>query len=186
VTSTLDRQPSATAGIASAATLIAAGNVASRILGLVRETVIAYLFGATGMVSAFDVASRVPRMLFDLLIDGMVSSALVPVFSELAERDRDELWRVASILLSFATVLMGAGLLILELMAPQIAWLMSGGFDQELLDHTAYLIRLTSPAVIFLSRSGVITGLLYALKRFTLHPSPQPCSTPPSWLSPSS
>ena len=96
-------------GIAGAATVIALGNVASRILGLVREMVIAYLFGATGLVSAFDVAARVPRMMFDLLIDGMVSSALVPVFSELAERNRAELWRVASIMLSLATLVMSAG-----------------------------------------------------------------------------
>jgi putative peptidoglycan lipid II flippase len=154
--------------IAGAASVIAVGNIASRVLGLVRETVIAYLFGATGLVSAFDVASRVPRMLFDLLIDGLVSSALVPVFSELAERDRAELWRVASIMLSLTTLVMSAGLLLIELFASQVAWLMSGGFDSDLLAYTAYLMRITSPAVVFLSLSGITTGLLYALKRFTL------------------
>ena len=165
-------EPGATAapptGIARAATLIALGNIASRVLGLARETVIAYLFGASGLVSAFEVASRVPRMLFDLLIDGLVSSALVPVFSELAERDRAELWRVASIMLSLTTVVMSAALLLMELFATQIAWLMSGGFSPELLARTAHLVRLTSPAVVFLSLSGITTGLLYALKRFTL------------------
>jgi len=154
--------------IAGAASVIAMGNIASRVLGLVRETVIAYLFGATGLVSAFDVASRVPRMLFDLLIDGLVSSALVPVFSDLAERDRAELWRVASIMLSLTTMVMSAGLLLIELFASQVAWLMSGGFDSDLLAYTAYLMRITSPAVVFLSLSGITTGLLYALKRFTL------------------
>ncbi len=162
-------QPSvSTTDIAGAASLIALGNVASRVLGLLREMTIAYLFGASGLVSAFEVASRVPRMLFDLLIDGLVSSALVPVFSELAERDRAELWRVASIMLSFTTLLMSLALLVIEVGAHQIAWLMSGGFDVQLLQTTAYLMRLTSPAVIFLSLSGITTGLLYALKRFTL------------------
>ncbi|GAB4546488.1 MAG: murein biosynthesis integral membrane protein MurJ [Anaerolineae bacterium] len=155
-------------GIAGAATLIALGNVASRVLGLVRETVIADLFGATGLVSAFDVASRVPRMLFDLLIDGLVSSALVPVFSELAERDPDELWRVASIMLSLAVLVMSAAALLLELFAHQVAWLMSGGFEPALLEDTARLMRITTPAVLFLSLSGITTGLLYALKRFAL------------------
>jgi len=163
-----DLRTPAVPGIAGAATIIALGNVASRALGLVRETVIADLFGATGLVSAFDVAGRVPRMLFDLLIDGLVSSALVPVFSELAERDRAELWHVASIMLSLATVVMSGGALLLELFAPQVAWVMSGGFDPELLAHTARLMRITTPAVVFLSLSGITTGLLYALKRFTL------------------
>ncbi len=154
--------------IAGAAIIIALGNVASRVLGLFREMVIADLFGATGLVSAFDVAARVPRMLFDLLIDGLVSSALVPVFSELAERDRDELWRVASIMLSLATLVMSAAVLLLELFAPQVAWLMSGGFEPELLEYTARLMRIMAPAVVFLSLAGITTGLLYALKRFTL------------------
>lgn len=161
------REVNAASGIASAATIIALGNVTSRVLGLVREMVIAYLFGATGLVSAFDVAARVPRMLFDLLIDGLVSSALVPVFSELAERDRDELWRVASIMLSLATLVMSTAVLLLELFAPQVAWLMSGGFDPELLEYTARLMRIMAPAVVFLSLAGITTGLLYALKRFT-------------------
>jgi putative peptidoglycan lipid II flippase len=165
---TAEPQPVAARGIASAATVIALGNVASRVLGLVREMVISYLFGATGLVSAFDAASRVPRMLFDLLIDGLVSSALVPVFSELAERDRAELWRVASIMLSLATVVMSGGALLLELFAPQAAWLIVGGFKPELLAYTARLMRITTPAVVFLSLSGITTGLLYALKRFTL------------------
>jgi len=157
-----------TPGIAGAATVIALGNVASRVLGLVRETVIADLFGATGLVSAFDVAARVPRMLFDLLIDGLVSSALVPVFSELAERDRDELWRVASIMLSLATLVMSAGALLLELFALPVARVMAGGFETDLLEYTAQLMRITAPAVVFLSLAGITTGLLYALKRFTL------------------
>jgi putative peptidoglycan lipid II flippase len=160
--------PSAAPGIASAATIIALGNVTSRVLGLVREMAIAYLFGASGLVSAFDVAARVPRMLFDLLIDGMVSSALVPVFSDLAERDRDELWHVASIMLNLATLVMSAAALLLMLFAPLVARVMSGGFEPELLEVTARLMRITSPAVVFLSLAGITTGLLYALKRFTL------------------
>ncbi|MCB0222302.1 MAG: murein biosynthesis integral membrane protein MurJ [Anaerolineae bacterium] len=156
------------AGLVRAASLIAAGNVASRILGLVRETVIALLFGATGPVSAFRVAQTIPIMLYDLLVGGMVSSALVPVFSEQAERDRTALWQLASLILSLTVLVVSVIVLIIELAAPQVAVLMAGGFDAELLALTTYLMRLTTPAVLFLSLSGIITGLLYALKRFTL------------------
>lgn len=155
-------------GIAGAATLIAAGNITSRVLGLARETVIAHLFGASGLVSAFDVAGRVPRMMYDLLVDGLVSSALVPVFSDLAERDPAELWRVVSVVLCLTAVAMSGGALLLGLFANQVANLMSPGFEPALLAYTVHLMRLTAPAVIFLSLSGVVTGLLYALKRFAL------------------
>ncbi|HXV44304.1 MAG TPA: murein biosynthesis integral membrane protein MurJ [Anaerolineae bacterium] len=157
-----------TTGMARAAAIIAAGNVASRILGLARETVIANLFGATGLVSAFRVAQIIPTMLYDLLVGGMVSSALVPVFSEQAERDRAGLWHLASLVLSLAVIVLGLVVLLIELAAPQIAFLMAGGFDEELLAVTARLMRITTPAVLFLSLSGIITGLLYSLKRFVL------------------
>ncbi len=156
------------AGMARAASIIAAGNIASRILGLLRETVIASLFGATGLVSAFRVAQIIPTMLYDLLVGGMVSSALVPVFSEQADRDRIALWHIASLLLSLAAIVLSLVVVIIELAAPQVAFLLAGGFNDDLLAETARLIRITTPAVLFLSLSGIITGLLHALKRFTL------------------
>ena len=155
-------------GVARAATYIAAGNVTSRALGLGREIVIADLFGATGLVSAFRAAQIIPTMLYDLLVGGMDSSALVPVFSELAERDRSALWHLVSLVLSAAVVVMAVVVLIMELAAPQIAVLLVGGFDDALLAVTASLMRITTPAVLFLSLSGIITGLLYALKRIAL------------------
>lgn len=160
--------PGETVSMARAASLIAAGNIASRVLGLARETVIASLFGASGQVSAFRVAQIIPTMLYDLLVGGMVSSALVPVFSEQAEHDRRELWHLASLILSLAVLVLGVAVLLIELAAPELAFLMAGGFDQELLRVTTQLMRWTTPAVLFLSLSGIITGLLYALKRFAL------------------
>ena len=55
------------------------GNMGSRILGLVREMVIAYYFGASGQVRAFRVAAQVPTLLYEFLVGGMLSAALVPV-----------------------------------------------------------------------------------------------------------
>lgn len=154
--------------MAQAASFIAAGNIISRVLGMGREMVIAYLFGATGEVSAFRVAQIIPTMLYDLLIGGMVSSALVPVFSEQAERDRSVLWQLASLVLTVAVIVMTMVVLIMELVMPHVASWMAVGFDDELLALTTRLMRITTPAVLFLSVSGILTGVLYALKRFAL------------------
>lgn len=151
-------------GLAKAATLIALGNITSRILGLARTSVVSGLFGATGTVSAFDTAMAMPRQLYELLIGGMVSSALVPVFSEYAEKDKNALWQIVSLVLSMVVTVVGVVILLAELLAPALAWWL-GGSELDLLLLTR-LLRLMLPAMLLMSLSGVITGLLYAMKQF--------------------
>jgi putative peptidoglycan lipid II flippase len=155
-------------GIAQAASIIALGNIASRLLGLVREQVIAYLFGATGLVSAFGIAAKVPKMIYELLIGGMLSAALVPVFSEVAEQGgRPALWALFSRVVSWVAVVLAGLVLILESLASPIAWLLGGGFEPELQLALAQMLRIIAPAILFFGLSGVVTGLLYTLRRFT-------------------
>jgi len=155
------------AEVAQAAGIIALGSVASRILGIIRETVKAGLFGATGSVSALEVAIRVPTLVYDLMVGGMINSALIPVLSEYAGSDRrDRLWRLLSVLLSLAAVVLSVVTLIGELLAPQIVWIMAGGLDPTLQREAVDLLRLMLPAIFFLNVAGIVSGALYALKRF--------------------
>ena len=152
---------------ARSATIIAVGNIASRLLGLVRETVIAYFFGASGLVSAFQAASTIPTMLFDLLIGGMLSAALVPVFSDYARPERRrELGAVVGAMLSVLALLVAGLVVVIEIFAEQVAHLVAGGFPPELLAVTTTLLRIMTPAVWFFAVSGVVTAVLFALKRF--------------------
>jgi putative peptidoglycan lipid II flippase len=154
-------------GIAQAATILSLGNVSSRVLGLFRETVISHLFGATGMVSAFRVASIVPTMIYDLLVGGMISAALVPVLSDYADAEkRGELTRLFSTFLALVAIAFSGIALVLEFASPGVAWALGGGFDASLLAQTTTLTRLIMPAVVFLGLSGALTGLLYARKSF--------------------
>ena len=166
--SQLAEAPPSTEGIAKAAGILSLGNVASRALGLVRETVKADLFGASPEVSAFVVAAQVPTIIYDLLIGGLLSAALVPVFSDYASPEkRRELWHIFSIVVSLAVVILSLVVILLELFAPQVAWLLGGGFDAQLQAVTTKMIRIILPAVLFFGLSGMVTGLLYTLKRFT-------------------
>lgn len=160
-----ENQVSARRQIAKNASLIALGNIVSRVLGLLRDILIADYFGAKGVVSAFRTAEFIPRQFYDLLVGGMISSALVPVFSEYAEKNRPVLWQVASLILSLALVALGIVVLGTELFAPQIATLLGANDLDPVL--TTRLIRITLPAMLFLSLSGILTGLLQALNRFT-------------------
>lgn len=147
--------------------VIMLGQVASRVLGLVRETVISHLFGATGLVSAFRVAAIVPTIVYDLLIGGMISAALVPVISDYVQPERrEELWKLTSLLFSLAIVVLALAVLVLELGAPLAAWLLGGGLGLTLQAQTTRLARLIMPVIIFFGLSGVATGFLYARQRF--------------------
>jgi len=158
-------------GIAQAAGLVAAGNMSSRVLGLLREAISASLFGATGLVSAFGAANIIPRQLYDLLIGGMMNSALVPVFAEYAAvKRREELWHLFSILVTLTTLALLGAVLLLEALARPLTWLIAGGFAPEIQDATLSLVRIMLPSVLFLNLAGLATALLYAQRRF-LYPA---------------
>jgi putative peptidoglycan lipid II flippase len=154
-------------GLARAAGILGLGNVASRVLGLVRETVISSYFGASGELSAFRLAARVPTIIYDLLVGGMLSAALVPVFSDYARPERrHELARVASAIFSLLAILMGLLMLLLELFAEPAAALLGNFTDARLQGIIVGALRLIAPAILLFGISGGVTGLLYSLKRF--------------------
>ncbi len=153
--------------IASAAFIIMLGNILSRVMGLVREQVVAGLYGGSSTTDSLTIASNVSTITYDLLISGIVSAALVPVFSEYAAKEkREELWRVASSVLSIATVTLGALVGVMMLFAPQLTGLMASKFSPTQLDFTTGLVLIVLPGVIFLGVSAVLMSMLYALQRF--------------------
>ena len=159
-------------GVVKAAAVLAIGNVTSRVLGLVREIVKSNLYGASDLLGAYTVAALVPMTLFNLITGGeMVSSSLVPVFSDLASKERrEELWSVVSSFLSLATAVLLFIVALVMLFTPQIAWLAGARnfSDGSLTAVTEQMMRLATPAVLFLSIASILTGVLYALERFTL------------------
>ncbi|MFP4321428.1 MAG: murein biosynthesis integral membrane protein MurJ [Anaerolineales bacterium] len=155
-------------GVARATAIVALGNISSRILGLLREIILSNMFGAGLAVDAFKIAIIVPRGIYDLLIGGHVNSALVPVLSAHAERDRDDLWRLLSALLTLIVLVMAGLVLLIEILAPNIIALVSSSdANAELQNEATQLLRITNPALFFLSLFAVLSSLLYALRRFT-------------------
>ncbi len=158
-------------GLLRSASILSIGNMASRMLGLVREMVINAYFGADGQVSAFRVAAQVPTLLYDFLIGGMLSAALVPVLSEQAQHsNRSSFAHLVGVLITLFSTILLLLTIGLELAAPFLAPLLAGGFDQfnpGLLPLTVTLIRIVAPAVCFFGLAGVLTAVLYALNRFS-------------------
>jgi putative peptidoglycan lipid II flippase len=147
----------------------------SRILGLVREIVAAYYFGATGKINAFTVAFQVPNLIRSLVADAALSSAFVPVFSELLEKgERKRAWRVASTLFWLLLLGLGAITALLIVFAPLIiAPFGDPGGDKQL---AITLSRILFPIVVLLGVSGIIVGILNSYEHFTV-----PALTPVFW-----
>lgn len=169
ITSQQTEQERTNASVAGATGILALGNIFSRVLGLARETVLTFLFGATGAVDAFQVAIIVPKAIYDLLIGGHINGAIVPVLSEVITlHGKKELWRVVSILLSLVTAILAVLVLLIELFAPQVVHLVASGADGQTLQLATDLLRLTAPALIFMSLFAVFSGTLVALRSFSL------------------
>jgi putative peptidoglycan lipid II flippase len=147
----------------------------SRILGLVREMVAAYYFGAAGKINAFTVAFQVPNLIRALVADAALSSAFVPVFSELLEKgERARAWRVASTLFWLMLLGLGGVTAVFILAAPLvIAPFGDPGGDREL---AIGLARVLFPIVALLGVSGIVVGILNSYEQFTV-----PALTPVFW-----
>jgi putative peptidoglycan lipid II flippase len=145
----------------------------SRVLGLVREMVAAYYFGAAGAINAFTVAFQLPNLVRALVADAALSSAFVPVFSDLLEKgERKRAWRVASSI--FWLMLLGlGGLTALFILA---APLLMRPFHPVDLDLAVTLSRILFPIVALLGVSGVVVGILNSYEEFSI-----PALTPVAW-----
>ncbi len=147
----------------------------SRILGLVREIVASYYFGAAGKINAFTVAFQVPNLVRSLVADAALSSAFVPVFSELLQKgEKKRAWRVASTLFWLMLLGLGALVALLIVFAPLvIAPFGDPGGDKQL---AIGLSRVLFPIVALLGVSGVIVGILNSYDHFTV-----PALSPVFW-----
>lgn len=155
--------------VAKAAGLIGAATFSSRILGFIRDMVLARLFGATPAADAFFVAYRIPNLLRELFAEGSMSAAFIPVFTEYqARRSRQEAWELASAtftaLLTVVTLIMLVGIAI----APGLVWLLAPGFHDhpEQLARTTLLTRLMFPYLVFISLAALAMGVLNSLRAF--------------------
>jgi putative peptidoglycan lipid II flippase len=151
--------------VALAAAVVALGSVVSRLLGLIREAVMAALFGATGATDAFVAASAVPQMVYDLLIGGAISAALVPVFVDAAE-DEERLGRLVSAVLTLAAIVLAGLALILGLFAPWVVGLLASGFGPEQQAEAVPMVRVMLGAVVLQGLAGILMAVLYARRRF--------------------
>jgi putative peptidoglycan lipid II flippase len=156
-----------TENVTTAALIVGAASLASRIVGVLRDRVLASTFGAGNTLDAYYAAFRVPDFLYNLVVLGALSAAFIPVFTEyLQTKERGEAWRLAERVLSVIGAVMGAACLVLFIFAPVLIPLIVPGFTGEKLALTISLSRVMFLSTFFLALSAVMGGVLQATRRF--------------------
>jgi putative peptidoglycan lipid II flippase len=157
--------------LARSAGLISIATLASRVLGVARESVLAWYFGASSsmQMDAYNVAFRVPNLLRDLFAEGAMTSAFVPAFTRtVSERGREHAWRLGNLvinaLLIITAVVVALGILfagpVTALIAPEFAAIPGK------LELTADLTRLMLPFLTTVAVAVAMMGMLNSLQRF--------------------
>ena len=148
------------------AVFMMAGTLISRILGLAREVLVAALFGATRAMDAFNVAYTLSNLARQLLAEGALSAAFVPVFSQALTRSREKALALAR---GTMTVLMCATFLVVGLGiwgAPLLVGIMAPGFDEANRALAIGMTRWMFPFLIFISLEALTMGALNSLGSF--------------------
>ena len=141
----------------------------SRVLGVVREQVLAALFGAGSAMDAYNVAYRVPNLVRDLFAEGAMSSAFVPTFTRhLATAGKESAWRLANYVINALIVITGVLVVLGIVFAEPIVDAFAGAYRAVpgKLELTVLLTRIMLPFLSFVAVAAACMGMLNSLHRF--------------------
>jgi putative peptidoglycan lipid II flippase len=160
------------AGLAGAATLT------SRVLGVIRDTVLAAIFGAGNEMDAFLVAFRIPNLARDLFAEGAMSAAFVPTFTEhLTRQGRDSSWRLGNNMLNTLLLITGALVVIALIFAEPLVTAYAGEYAAVpgKLELAIQLTKIMLPFLMLVAAAAVVMGMLNSLHHYFI-PSLSPAT----------
>ncbi len=163
--------------IIQSASIIGIATLCSRLLGFIRDVVIARLFGVYVYAQAFVIAFRIPNLLRDLVGEGATNAAFVPVFTKFnAGHSKEEFWELANVVLNLLLVILMAITILGVIFSPLIVRLIAPGFvaDPYKLETTIRLNRIIFPYILLISLAAYCVGVLNSLKHFVV-PAFAPC-----------
>ena len=155
--------------LARSAGLLSLAILASRLLGVARESVLASYFGASAPMDAYNVAFRIPNLLRDLFAEGAMTSAFVPAFTRvLQQRGREEAWRLGNLVINALLVITGTLAILGMVFAAPITALIAPKFAQVpgKLELTTLLTQVMLPFLTTVAVAVAMMGMLNSLHRF--------------------
>jgi len=153
--------------VLSAATIIMLMIVASRLLGLIRQRVLAHYL-TPDEISLFFAAFRLPDSIFEILVFGTFSSAFIPIFSKIIDKDKDSAWKLASTISNIGLLVFVSLAIILSFSASGFYDFIAPGFSPDERYQIVQLTKILFVAQGFFVLSYVLTGVLESLRRFLI------------------
>jgi len=166
--------------IFSAAFVLGAAALTSRILGLIRDRLLAGKFGAGNELDIYFAAFRLPDLIYSILIMGAISSAFIPVFAEYFQKDspshqcidgggKKEAWHLTSGLFNLVSVILIVLAIVFIVLAPWLVSLVAPGFSGIKREMTILLTRIMFLSPLLLGMSSILSGILQYFHRFFIY-----------------
>lgn len=151
------------------AAVLAATSLASRLMGLFRDRILAGTFGAGEQLDIYFAAFRIPDFIYNLLVLGALSAGFIPIFTHaLISKDREGAWRIVNGALNLLAVILIGLLIMIAIFAPFLVPFIAPGFHPQALEETTTLTRIMFLSPFFLGLSAIIGGVLQSFKRFVI------------------
>ncbi|HEX9635194.1 MAG TPA: murein biosynthesis integral membrane protein MurJ [Candidatus Limnocylindria bacterium] len=162
-------RPSVGRVLAQASLILTIAALASRLLGWVRLLVIGSQFGASRELDAYFAAFRIPDAIFQLVVAGALSAALIPVFSGYRARQQEqEAWRLASSVINLVLIALAGLSLIMAILAPVLVPVVAPGFDAPTTELTIRMTRVMLLSPVLIGMGAVVSGILNSYERFAV------------------
>ncbi|HEX7067008.1 MAG TPA: murein biosynthesis integral membrane protein MurJ [Candidatus Limnocylindria bacterium] len=155
--------------LVTASLILTAAALASRLLGWIRLLVIGSQFGASRELDAYFAAFRIPDAIFQLVVAGALSAALIPVFQSYRARGQDaEAWQLASSVINLVLIALAALSLLMAIFAPLFVPVVAPGFDAPTTELTVRMTRIMLLSPVLIGMGAVVTGILNSYQQFTV------------------
>ncbi len=156
--------------VARSSLIIAVFFAFDKVLGFIRQVLVARQFGLSYEIDVFNAANNIPDLLSSLISGGALGIALIPVLAEyLQKRDRSATWDLFSRIINLAFLLTGTLALVIAIFArPMVQHIIAPGFPAEQQALTVELMRLDLMAILIFSISGLVMAGLQANQHFLL------------------
>ena len=153
----------------TASLILTVAALASRLLGWVRLLVIGSQFGASRELDAYFAAFRIPDAIFQLVVAGALSAALIPVFAGYRARGQEaEAWKLASSVINLVLIALAALSLVMAVFAPVFVPIVAPGFDAPTTELTVRMTRVMLISPVLIGMGAVVTGILNSYQQFTV------------------